>query len=77
MKILVNVVFDVSPVEQLYTFYFLFSQEEWKKGMLLAEAQNFARMLAEAPANKMTPTIFAETVKEKHGLAENLEIQAR
>ncbi|KAG8236673.1 hypothetical protein J437_LFUL014401, partial [Ladona fulva] len=33
--------------------------------MIKAEAQNFARKLADTPANYMTPTIFAETAKEE------------
>nr|APA33992.1 seminal fluid protein [Nilaparvata lugens] len=34
--------------------------EGWKKGEILAEAQNLARRLQDTPANLMTPTIFAE-----------------
>lgn len=37
---------------------------DWKKGTILAESQNLARILEETPANKMTPTIFCEKVKE-------------
>ncbi|KAL5017584.1 hypothetical protein ScPMuIL_007173 [Solemya velum] len=35
-------------------------EEQWKRGCILAEGQNFARTLQETPANYMTPTIFAE-----------------
>lgn len=37
--------------------------ENWSKGVIQAEAQNFARKLADTPANYMTPTIFAEQTK--------------
>ncbi|KAJ3277365.1 hypothetical protein HK104_003365 [Borealophlyctis nickersoniae] len=36
------------------------SDEEWKFGAVMAEAQNLARKLAETPANHLTPTIFAD-----------------
>ncbi|XP_055636608.1 cytosol aminopeptidase-like isoform X2 [Toxorhynchites rutilus septentrionalis] len=39
--------------------------EEWDKGSILADAQNWARKLMETPANLMTPTIFSENVKTK------------
>ncbi|XP_037917143.1 cytosol aminopeptidase-like isoform X4 [Hermetia illucens] len=35
----------------------------WKRGKILANAQNYTRVLMETPANLMTPTIFAEKVK--------------
>ncbi|CAG8698018.1 4503_t:CDS:2 [Dentiscutata erythropus] len=35
----------------------------WNTGLIYAEAQNHARKLAETPANYMTPTNFANTVK--------------
>ncbi|XP_003972525.2 cytosol aminopeptidase [Takifugu rubripes] len=37
----------------------------WEKGVLYAEGQNLARLLMEAPANHLTPTIFANTIEEK------------
>lgn len=37
----------------------------WQRGMVLAEGQNLARRLMEAPSNKMTPTIFSEEVKKQ------------
>jgi leucyl aminopeptidase len=37
----------------------------WERGVALAEGQNFARHLMEAPANKMTPTIFVQLVTER------------
>ncbi|RIB09118.1 cytosol aminopeptidase [Gigaspora rosea] len=46
----------------------------WDTGLIYAQAQNHARKLAETPANHMTPTIFAETVKSfLHDLS-NIEI---
>ncbi|GFO37818.1 leucine aminopeptidase-like protein [Plakobranchus ocellatus] len=39
-------------------------ENNWTRGEILAKAQNFARYLMESPANKMTPTIFSEKVKE-------------
>lgn len=47
-------------------------QEDWKKGVIKADAQNLARLLMETPANHMTPTIFADTVKTK---LENLDVK--
>ncbi|XP_066516537.1 cytosol aminopeptidase [Hoplias malabaricus] len=37
----------------------------WEKGVLYGEGQNLARRLMEAPANHVTPTIFAETIEKK------------
>lgn len=46
---------------------FVFSTDvpSWEKGVLYAEGQNLARLLMEAPANHLTPTIFANTIEEK------------
>lgn len=46
---------------------FVFSTDvpRWEKGVLYAEGQNLARLLMEAPANHLTPTIFANTIEEK------------
>ena len=41
--------------------------DKWRRGRVLAEAQNFARDLMESPANHMTPTKFVETVSNKLG----------
>lgn len=38
---------------------------DFEKGVILAESQNFARVLMETPANHMTPTIFANTVADR------------
>ncbi|KCZ79227.1 hypothetical protein H312_03374 [Anncaliia algerae PRA339] len=38
--------------------------EEYEEGSRIAYHQNFARFLGEMPANLMTPTIFAERIKE-------------
>uniref|UniRef100_A0AAR2LY06 Cytosol aminopeptidase n=1 Tax=Pygocentrus nattereri TaxID=42514 RepID=A0AAR2LY06_PYGNA len=37
----------------------------WEKGVLYAEGQNLARRLMEAPANYITPTVFAEAIEQK------------
>ncbi|TSO98548.1 Cytosol aminopeptidase [Bagarius yarrelli] len=37
----------------------------WEKGVLYGEGQNLARRLMEAPANHVTPTIFADTIEQK------------
>lgn len=39
--------------------------KEWKKGVLYGEGQNLARRLMEAPANHVTPTVFADTIEQK------------
>lgn len=39
--------------------------DAWKKGVVYAESQNLARFLMEAPANHITPTVFANTIEEK------------
>lgn len=43
-------------------------------GVIAAEAQNWARELMETPANLMTPTIFANTVKEKFNTLNDTKI---
>lgn len=57
------------------------SQEKckWDRGLIKAESQNLARRLMETPANKMTPTIFANTAKEqlsKHGVQVEIRDQS-
>ncbi|XP_011155067.1 cytosol aminopeptidase [Harpegnathos saltator] len=37
---------------------------EWRVGIIKAQAQNWARQLADTPANLMTPTIFSQQVLE-------------
>lgn len=37
---------------------------EWQVGIIKAQAQNWARELADTPANLMTPTIFTQRVSE-------------
>ncbi|KAG7313989.1 hypothetical protein KOW79_022485 [Hemibagrus wyckioides] len=37
----------------------------WEKGVLYGEGQNLARRLMEAPANHVTPTVFADTIEQK------------
>ena len=52
-------------------------QAAWTKGKVLAEGQNFAKYLMEAPANEMTPTIFARKAVEKLGTLENVTVTPR
>ncbi|CAK8688572.1 unnamed protein product [Clavelina lepadiformis] len=40
------------------------AKDEWAKGKIYAECQNWARYLMDSPANLMTPRIFAENVSE-------------
>lgn len=48
---------------------------EWERGKILADFQNFARLLEETPANLMTPSIFCEKVIEKSkGLNVKIEV---
>ncbi|XP_012220482.1 cytosol aminopeptidase [Linepithema humile] len=39
-------------------------EAEWRAGIVKAKAQNWARELADTPANLMTPTIFSQRVSE-------------
>lgn len=52
-------------------------QAAWTRGKVLAEGQNFAKYLMEAPANEMTPTIFAKKALEKLGSLENVTVTQR
>ncbi|GAM28229.1 hypothetical protein SAMD00019534_114050, partial [Acytostelium subglobosum LB1] len=56
-----NITYDIQP----YQPEKLASLQAWEDGKVLADAQNFARRLADTPANLMTPTIFVQQVKEK------------
>lgn len=49
-------------------------KEGWILGKILADNQNWARTLANAPANHMTPTIFAENVKKN--ISKKIEVLA-
>lgn len=46
------------------SFYGIDGAEAWKAGQIKADAQNWARRLADLPANLMTPTIFSQQVSE-------------
>ncbi|XP_064817444.1 cytosol aminopeptidase-like [Oncorhynchus masou masou] len=37
----------------------------WEKGVLYGEGQNLARYLMEAPANHVTPSVFADTITNR------------
>lgn len=49
--------------------------DEWKKGVVYGDAQNFCKTLMDTPANLLTPTIFCNTVKEKFGSLANVELK--
>lgn len=49
----------------LCVFVFSADAAGWEKGVLYAEGQNLARFLMEAPANHITPSVFAKTIEEK------------
>lgn len=40
------------------------NKDEWTRGLILSEAQNFARRLMDTPANYMTPTLFSKEACE-------------
>jgi len=42
-------------------------EASWQRGVILAEGQNLARRLKEAPANVMTPTKFCQIAQETAG----------
>lgn len=48
--------------------------DEWKKGVILGNAQNFCKALMDTPANLLTPTIFCNTVKEKFNGLSNVDL---
>ncbi|XP_055061553.1 cytosol aminopeptidase [Misgurnus anguillicaudatus] len=50
----------------------------WQKGVLYGEGQNLARRLMEAPANYVTPTVFADTIEQKlSGFADRVTVYKR
>ncbi|CAG8467786.1 4562_t:CDS:2 [Ambispora leptoticha] len=53
------------------------SELTWETGLIYADAQNFARYLAETPSNLMTPSIFVENVISKLDGLKNVEIHVR
>lgn len=51
--------------------------QSWQRGVILAEGQNLARKLMEAPANHMTPTHFANIAQEKLGSLPKVKVTVR
>ncbi|XP_060772539.1 cytosol aminopeptidase [Neoarius graeffei] len=49
------------PTPQIYGSA---DDKAWKKGVLYGEGQNLARSLMEAPANHVTPTVFADRIEQ-------------
>lgn len=52
-------------------------KKEWDTGKIYADAQNLARYLSELPANYLTPTIFANKVKDILSNEKNVEVLIR
>ncbi|KAK0473103.1 cytosol aminopeptidase family, catalytic domain-containing protein [Armillaria novae-zelandiae] len=53
------------------------SSEEWDRGVVYAESQNFARTLMELPANILTPTVSLSFLKSAFAGIDNVEILVR
>ncbi|KAG5679461.1 hypothetical protein PVAND_009026 [Polypedilum vanderplanki] len=64
-----------SKKSELPNIHAVEKNDEWNKGAIFANAQNFCKTLMDTPANLMTPTIFCETVKEKFAGLANVNIQ--
>lgn len=63
-----------SKKTELPSIHALFESDEWKKGSVYAEAQNFCKILMDTPANLMTPTVFCQMVQEKFAKLPNVKI---
>jgi aminopeptidase len=63
-----------SKKSELPKIHALDESDEWKRGKIYAEAQNFCKTLMDTPANLMTPTIFCKTVQEKFENLKNVKI---
>lgn len=55
----------------------LHSSLNWDTGLIYAKAQNRARQWMDAPANQLTPTIFAEQIEKFAQGLENTEVYVR
>ncbi|RDB19531.1 Cytosol aminopeptidase [Hypsizygus marmoreus] len=65
------------PIPDKLAFTAIEASQEWDRGVVYAQAQNFARTLMELPANMITPTIFTERVKAQFAGIKNVEIIVR
>ncbi|KAH9040065.1 cytosol aminopeptidase family, catalytic domain-containing protein [Lactarius pseudohatsudake] len=65
---------EEQAVSQVLSFKPLQDSKEWDTGVVYANAQNFARTLAELPANMLTPTTFCERVKAAFADVPNTQI---
>ena len=45
--------------------------EMWKKGRIIAQAQNMSKQLGDTPSNLMTPKIFVSKVEQMFANLEN------
>ncbi|KAJ3046142.1 hypothetical protein HDV00_003892 [Rhizophlyctis rosea] len=50
---------------------------DWEMGVAIAHAQNYARTLAETPANLLTPTIFAKRAEELLNALKNSNVTVK
>lgn len=64
----------VKPIPKVELASGVSSQGEWNLGKSLAESQNWARTLSNTAANHMTPTKFAENVRQN--MSKKVEIVA-
>lgn len=62
------------PIPKLQLVDGATEKTEWNLGKSLAESQNWARTLANTPANHMTPTKFAENVRKN--ISKKVDVQA-
>lgn len=51
------------------------NDDEWNRGAIYANAQNFCKTLMDTPANLMTPTLFCDMVQEKFKGLANVDIK--
>lgn len=62
------------PIPKLQLASGASGEKDWTLGKSLAEAQNWARTLSNAAANQMTPTIFAENVRQN--ISKKVQVEA-
>lgn len=63
-----------TPEPKLYLAPSANNESDWKLGKILAENQNWARTLANTPANHMTPNKFAENVLKN--ISKSVKVEA-
>lgn len=63
--ILRNLTLYLLSCKLIFVLFLSSVDSAWKKGVLYGDGQNLARQLMEAPANHITPTVFANTIEQK------------